>query len=380
MPPATTIAPADAGGRPVTRSPAPVVSVPSGHRELALTLRPRPDESMDELFHRLARTLQGATILKLMVFGATAASAAATEAMQRTFGHVDWPVSWMEGNSGSSRPIAGIHAFALTCEDVDRIWIDGHVVGTVFHDGVARHCLLGGVVPGRRFPSRADQAKHTLVQLDADLAQAGFALADIVRTWFYLEDIRSWYDEFNRVRTEIYQGIPFRTGSLPASTGIGARNPRGTALILGARALQPLQGTAPAEEIGSPLQCPAPAYGSSFSRAMEFPTASGRILTISGTASLAPGGETRWPGDIHEQIELTMRTVAAILQSRGRTFGDVNRAVAYFKNPADMPVFTQWCATHGLAEFPVIPVQGTICRDDLLFELEADAMPTNQAG
>ncbi len=374
MPSVTTIAPAGAGTRTATRTPTPeAISAPAS-REFAVTLRPLPGESIAEVFHRLARTLHGATILKLMIFGATAASAAATAAMQRTFGHVDWPVSWIEGNSCQSLPIAGIHAFALTSDDVDRIWIDGHVVGTVFHDDIARHCLLGGVVPSRRFPARADQAKHTLVQLDADLAQAGFALADIVRTWFYLEDILSWYDEFNRVRTEIYHGIQFRTGSLPASTGIGARNPHGTALILGARASQPLPDSPHAEEIGSPLQCPAPAYGSSFSRAMEIPTSSGRILTISGTASIAPGGETLWQDDIHKQIELTMQTVAAILQSRGRSFGDVTRAVAYFKNPADMPAFAQWCAAHGLAELPVIPVQGTICRDNLLFELEADAI------
>ena len=374
MPLATTIAPAGAGARSVARATAPDICVPAAHREFNLTLRPLAGESMDELFHRLARTLQGATILKLMVFGATAASPAATAAMQRTFGHVDWPVSWMEGNAGQARPIAGLQAFALTSDDVDRIWIDGHVVGTVFHDELARHCLLGGVVPSRRFPSRADQAKHTLVQLDADLAQAGFALADIVRTWFYLEDILSWYDEFNRVRTEIYQGIPFRTGSLPASTGIGARNPRGTALILGARASQPLPAAATAEEIGSPRQGPAPAYGSSFSRAMEIPTSSGRLLTISGTASIAAAGEILWPGDLDKQIALTMETVGAILQSRGLTFGEVTRAVAYFKHPADVPVFTNWCATHGLAEFPVIPVPATLCRAELRFELEADAV------
>ena len=107
---------------------------------------------------------------------------------------------------------------------------------------------------------------------------------------------------------------------------------------------------------------------------MEIPTSSGRILTISGTASIAPGGETLWQDNIHKQIELTMQTVAAILQARGRSFGDVTRAVAYFKHPADAPAFTQWCAARGLAEMPVIAVQGTICRDDLLFELEADAL------
>ena len=57
--------------------------------------------------------------------------------------------------------------------------------------------------------------------------------------------------------------MKFRTGSLPASTGISARNPAGSALVAGAWALQPLEAFARAAEIASPLQCPAPNYGSS---------------------------------------------------------------------------------------------------------------------
>jgi len=343
-------------------------------REFCLTLRPRPGESLDDLFQRLADELQGATLLKLMIFGALDAGPAAADAMHRALGGTDWPVSWLEGGSCHGHPIAGLHAFAFTSGDVDRIRIDGHVVGSVFQDASARHCLLGGVVPRRCYPARADQTRHTLAQLEGDLAQAGFALGDLVRTWFYLDDILSWYNEFNHVRTEMYAGIQFRTGSLPASTGIGARNPRHTALLLGARALQPLAGAVAAQEIGSPLQCPAPAYGSSFSRAMEIPAVGQRLLTISGTASIAPAGATLWPDSIHRQVNLTMEIVAAILQSRGASLADVTRAVAYFKDPTDVHVFTDWCADNGLAEMPVICTHGTVCRPDLMFELEADAV------
>jgi len=358
-----TIATPPAPARPASRD-----------RELCLTLRPRSGESLDDLFERLADDLQGATLLKLMIFGTLGAGPAADDAMHRALGEVDWPVSWLEGGSCHGHPVAGLHAFALTGGEVDRIQIDGHVVGSVFQDAGARHCLLGGVVPRRRFPARGDQTRQTLAQLEGNLAQAGFALGDLVRTWFYLDDILAWYDEFNRVRTEIYSGIRFRTGSLPASTGIGARNPRETALLLGARAMQPLDAAAPAREIGSPLQCPAPAYGSSFSRAMEIPADDRRLLTISGTASIAPAGATLWPGNIHKQVNLTMEIVAAILQSRGASLAEITRAVAYFKDPTDVHVFTNWCADNGLAEMPVICTHGTVCRHDLLFELEADAI------
>jgi enamine deaminase RidA (YjgF/YER057c/UK114 family) len=209
--------------------------------------------------------------------------------------------------------------------------------------------------------------------LEDALALAGFSLADTVRTWFYLDDILAWYDEFNRARTEIYSRIKFRTGSLPASTGIGARNSAGTDLALAAWAVQPLDNDAHAKEVGSPLQCPAPAYGSSFSRAMEISSPAGRRLLISGTASIAPGGETSWKDDPRRQVELTMEVVEAILQSRNFSFSDVSRATAYFRRRADAWAFAEWCSKKGHTALPVVVVYCDVCRDDLLFELEADA-------
>ena len=212
-----------------------------------------------------------------------------------------------------------------------------------------------------------------LEDLQTILAQAGFDLADTVRTWFYLEDILSWYDDFNQARTKIYSGVKFRTGSLPASTGVGAKNPAGTALALAALAFRPLEKNSRAEEVASPLQCPAPAYGSSFSRAMELASDSGRHLHISGTASIAPGGKTVWVGDVRKQVELTMDVVEAILRERGLTFADLTRATAYFRDPADAGIFSEWLTANRLTQMPVVSAQCDVCRDDLLFEFEAEA-------
>jgi enamine deaminase RidA (YjgF/YER057c/UK114 family) len=183
----------------------------------------------------------------------------------------------------------------------------------------------------------------------------------------------SWYDDFNQARTKIYSGVKFRTGSLPASTGVGAKNPAGAALALAAWAFRPLTKKFYAEEVASPRQCPAPAYGSSFSRAMEVSANAGRRMFISGTASIAPGGKTLWVGDVRKQVQLTMDVVEAMLVARGFTFADFTRATAYFRHPADAVVFAEWLTENRLAQMPVVFAQCDVCRDDLLFELEAEA-------
>jgi enamine deaminase RidA (YjgF/YER057c/UK114 family) len=237
--------------------------------------------------------------------------------------------------------------------------------------------VLGGVGPASHSAPRADQTRQTFDHLAEALARGGFRLADLVRTWFFLDDLLLWYDEFNRARTGVYSGVQFRTGSLPASTGIGARNPAGTALVAAAWAMQPLNRTARIEEVASPLQCPASAYGSSFSRAMEMSSPAGRRLFVSGTASIAPGGKTLWPEDPPRQVAQTMQVVQAILETREFSLSHLTRATAYFKRQADGRFFREWCATNGWAFLPVVSANCDVCRYDLLFELELDAWRPN---
>ena len=106
---------------------------------------------------------------------------------------------------------------------------------------------------------------------------------------------------------------------------------------------------------------------------METSTSVGRRLFISGTASIAPGGKTLWEGDVRKQVETTMEVVEAILRSRNFALTDLTRATAYFRRVADAPVFAEWLAERRLFKLPVVSAQCDVCRDDLLFELEADA-------
>jgi hypothetical protein len=56
------------------------------------------------------------------------------------------------------------------------------------------------------------------------------------------------------------------------------------------------------------------------------------------------------------------------------SFAEVSRATAYFKSAADAPVFDQWLKRHDLSAMPVVRTCCDICRDDLLFEIELDAI------
>ncbi|HLP76407.1 MAG TPA: RidA family protein, partial [Candidatus Paceibacterota bacterium] len=267
---------------------------------------------------------------------------------------------------------AGIQVFAVAGIRVGRIALQDRIVGTVYEHAGTRQCLLAGIGPAANSTAQLDQCSGTFENMSSALEESGFTMADIVRTWFYNESILAWYSDFNRIRTGVYSRIAFQTGSTPASTGVAGRNPQGSALTTAVWAVQPLDVFARVEEVTSPLQCPAPAYGSSFSRATEILSGAGRRLFISGTASIAPEGETLWKGDARRQIEQTMKVVEAILTSRGYALTDLSRVIAYFKQAADAPLFAEWCAARGVS-LPYLAVECDICRHDLLFELEADA-------
>lgn len=357
--------------------PEPMVPAPGRKNvpEFVLNETMQAGEPVTAVFERLAANLaaQEGELLAVMIYGALASRVEIDRAMHSALGETKWPVTWIEGFSCDGAPLAGVQAFAVSGRPVTRVRLGNRIVGSVYEDEGARHCLLGGVGPSVRTLGAGAQVQQTFGNLEWALDQAGFELADVVRTWFYNDDILAWYNEFNRVRSAHYSTVKFRTGSLPASTGIGARNADGAALTVAAWAVRPIGEGSRAKEIGSPLQCPAPAYGSSFSRAMEIDSGGWRRLLVSGTASIHPGGKTVWVGDAKKQVDLTMEVVAGILQSRGMDYCDVTRATAYYRDPSYVRYFNEWCAERNLQAMPVVNTHCVVCRDDLLFEIELDA-------
>ncbi|HEX9047707.1 MAG TPA: hypothetical protein VF988_11840 [Verrucomicrobiae bacterium] len=122
------------------------------------------------------------------------------------------------------------------------------------------------------------------------------------------------------------------------------------------------------------MQCPATEYRSSFSRAVEMMFSDHRTLMISGTASIAADGRTVFADSTVKQIHLTLDVVEALLKSRGMDWQNTTRAVAYFHDIRALPVFEECCRERGIPALPLAPAHATVCRDDLWFEIELDAM------
>jgi enamine deaminase RidA (YjgF/YER057c/UK114 family) len=324
----------------------------------------------DELLRRLDRGLAGqcgAQVIRQSDFGLVNAG------VPRGHGG-EWPVTQVAEVSGNGRLAAGINVYSVAGVELRRLQRNGRTIGAVFEDEFARYCWLADVRPDDISLPRDVQARQVFEMLDGLLGDAGMVFTDIVRTWFYNERILDWYGEFNRVRTDFFKEKKVFDNLVPASTGVGGRNGGGAALVADAWAVKPKDSRLRIEAVPSPLQCPAPAYGSSFSRAVEVAWPDHRRVVISGTASIEPGGATAYVGDMDAQVELTMEVVEAILCSRCMGWSDVVRGVAYFKDGGTLSSYDNYCQKKGLPAFPAAFVQGDICRDDLLFELEVDAI------
>jgi len=339
---------------------------------------------------------------------------------------VDFPVACLGRHDTPRGHVLGARITALPAGTFERVKDErGANCGARWETDSARYLLLGALVPRDTGAARDEQAAALWRSLKARIENAGFTIGDLVRTWFYNDHILDWYAEFNRVRNAFFTENNIFGTLVPASTGIGASNAAGAALTVDALAIAPKMaaaaGAAQARVLSagggtqdsgggtqdsgggtqdsglrtqdaeggmrdgfgvsiaavtSPLQCPAYDYKSAFSRAVECaePGAGGlRLLTISGTASIAPGGLTAHVGDVDAQIDLTLRVVAAILESRGMSWRDTARAILYFPKIEWMPRWHARRVALGLPELPAVFAHTDICRDDLLFEIELDA-------
>jgi enamine deaminase RidA (YjgF/YER057c/UK114 family) len=350
----------------------------AAHAEYIVTATLPEGGSPGDLFARCAEVLteRDARVVSQDVFGIERDDALSFE-LGRTFGGCSWPVTWL--TEDTDKGLAGVQLWAVSGKVPTPIWVDGSLVGSVFEDADWRYCRLSGVLPNNLSEPKENQARAVFNKMDVALGAIGMDYGHVVRTWFYNDDILSWYGAFNEVRSDFYREQNVFNHLVPASTGVGGKNTAGAALVGGLLAVEPAHPDTQVSAIPSPLQCPALNYGSSFSRAVELVSPTCRRVYVSGTASIGPDGTTEGIGDVSGQIERTIGVVAAILESRGMNWTDVIRGLAYFKNESDSAAYARYCESNQVADMPVLVVRNRICRDDLLFEIEVDAVQTRKA-
>jgi enamine deaminase RidA (YjgF/YER057c/UK114 family) len=351
-------------------------SGPNAFSDVFMTFAPCPGESIMEMVRRAAFAVRrrSARIVSMTIFNGKAEFAAAQRNLSEIFGDISWPMTWLESEASPCDAPAGMELHAITdgTLPVRSLSLHHKVVGCTWEDAIAQYCVLGDlrdVAPCRSAP---EQTRRVLEDMIDALAQAGMTFKHVYRTWFRNRDILAWYSDFNHVRTEFFNKLGVFDGLLPASTGISAGNPFGADLVAGLWALKPKHPDTRVCVVDSPLQDSACRYGSSFSRAVEVQRGDLRHLTISGTASIGPDGRTMHVGNIDAQVDQTMRVVRAILNSRHMDWPNVVRGLAYFRHSADIGAYSRWAAGQR-ATLPVIELNHTVCRDDLLYEIEVDA-------
>jgi enamine deaminase RidA (YjgF/YER057c/UK114 family) len=223
--------------------------------------------------------------------------------------------------------------------------------------------------------------RRILENAEGILRRNGASYKDVARTWFYLSEILDWYPDFNRARSEKYGEFGIMPGPgdarllLPASTGIGADAPSGAAASMDLLAVVENDERTPSvRKLTNQGQLDAFRYGAAFSRGAVISEDDVTVIQVSGTAAIDEHGVSLYPGDIRSQINCTLDKVQTLLGQERAGLGAIFAATVFVKRPEYAEVFREVVADRGLAELPAVCVVADVCREELLFEIDAETV------
>jgi len=349
--------------------------------EIYITASATPNTAVkkqaNELFGGIRQVLEAeaAHIIQERVLGTSGALQIAHSVRADVYGDYDDGVepAWLVVPEGINGQMAGVQVHALSGDVTPKILRSGTIpCGRLVHTGDSNYLTIS-CIQAPEAEQATEQTRAMLEKAEAVLKQAGADMFSVPRTWMWLSDILSWYDNFNKARNSFFaergligNGV---INKMPASTGIGI-SPRNGA-ICGMDLVAVVGSNKPIEYFdASGSQNSALKYGSAFSRASRVKTPAGTTVFISGTASISLNGRTTNIGNAPKQIAETISNVRAVLHEMQCDDDDVVQAIAYCKTAEIEKLF--WSEWGDLA-WPNLTAIADICRDNLLFELEATA-------
>lgn len=331
-----------------------------------------------EIFSGVSDILRSknAFILQERIFSTLAATETIRRARSEVYGELHDGVapSFLVAAEGSTGPIAGVQIHAISTNNKPQVVsLDQTACGRILH---APGCTLLTLssISAPQAGNNTEQARIMMEMGESVLKQFGADFLSVPRTWMWLKDILSWYDEFNKVRNDFFteRGLigDGTRQSMPASTGIGLGPDNGGHCAMDLIAiLEPADCTQYLQVTGK--QHCALNYGSAFSRASKATMPAGQTVFVSGTASIDAEGATTHIGDASGQINATIENVRAVLAEMQCSEKDLVHVIAYCKTTEVEQVFN---SLKGNLDWPLITVICDICRPDLLFEIEATAI------
>jgi len=347
-----------------------------------------PLHATRESYTRIAEVLgkQNLKIVHERIFGSLSVKHEVMSARKQAFCACgvspERSVTYIEGKPTWGEGFAGIIIRAVSAEKVWTIrdrdipcgqgWILNGITYMALQD------IRASFNNSLKTERKQGQARLMIERAEKILRENGASYGDVVRTWFYLSDILGWYAAFNKVRNEKYGEFGIMPGPediklfLPASTGIQGESPSGGACTMDLIAV--LKSEQCTRKLSNPTQLDAFRYGSAFVRASVVKNGDADIIYVSGTAAIDEHGVSLYPGNIRAQIDCTFDKVQTLLEQEGAKLQDICAATVFVKQPQFSEIFYERASARGLDDFPCVCIVADVCRDELLFEMDAEAV------
>ncbi len=270
--------------------------------------------------------------------------------------------AWHIRTRPGAPPARRIHeTYATSCSSLF------HLVNTTL-------CHLGSTAI--RSESAGEQTKEAFHALACALNGLGANLVHhTLRTWLYIRDIDTRYQEVAEARNEVFTqlGLP-PDGPSIASTGIegsspvpGAKMGMESLSYLGIRREQVRYMEA---EHAMP---PTLRYGIRFERGVRILFGDRCHCHISGTASIDRHGGVAHPGDVRAQTRHMIGNVRALLEENDAKLDDLKCATVYLRDRCDIRSVEEE-VLHHIPGVPVCFVHAPVCRPGWLVEIEGVAV------
>jgi enamine deaminase RidA (YjgF/YER057c/UK114 family) len=341
-------------------------------------------------YAKIAEVLQdsGMSIVQERIFGSqsveTEVMAARSAALQARHLPDHGPVTYIHGDPPWRKGFAGFIIHAVAAEECWTIRDGALPCGCGWRRNDCTYLVLqninGKIGDAGDNESRPQQVRRMLDRAERILRENNASYSNVARTWFYLIDILDWYPAFNKVRSEKYgefgimPGPQDRSLLLPASTGISGETLAGSACTMDLIAVTGPNVSQPVvTQLSNAKQLDAFRYGSAFSRGALIKDSDVTILQVSGTAAIDEKGKSLFANDIRGQISATLEKVEALMDQAGAGLKDITAATIFVKKPEYAGIFREMAQDRGLEEFPAVCVVADVCRDELLFEIDAEA-------
>lgn len=221
-----------------------------------------------------------------------------------------------------------------------------------------------------------EQTMHILEKYNNFLNKCGMSFKDnVIRTWFFIQNIDINYREFVKARREYYEmaGLTKDTHFI-ASTGIqGSSNEIFSKVTMDAYSISGIKQEQIQYLSAPEYLSPTYIYGVTFERGTAISYRDRKHIFISGTASIDNKGNILYYGDVIKQLDRTLTNTEALLKNAGASLKDIAVFTVYVRDPSDYSIVRRRMRQQ-FKNIPIIIACASVCRPGWLVEVEGIAV------